>query len=166
MGANKVLVYMYVVTLVGLASSVVLLGEGLGPGKLAGAAVILLGVYLARRVRASRSRVASESLPTNAPSGERATRHTARCCGLGQEGVRAVGREVYDQDHADDEEHEKAPGVQNVSQANYGTEGQPGAQYRDQEGRVRPRHDRGHHGEEQPRENPRLRGRTEPVAGT
>ena len=49
MGANKVLVYMYVVTLVGLASSVVLLGEGLGPGKLAGAAVILLGVYLARR---------------------------------------------------------------------------------------------------------------------
>ena len=49
MGANKVLVYMYVVTLVGLASSVVLLGEGLGPGKLAGAAVILLGVYFARR---------------------------------------------------------------------------------------------------------------------
>ena len=48
-GANKVLVYMYVVTLVGLASSVVVLGEGLGPGKLAGAAVILLGVYLARR---------------------------------------------------------------------------------------------------------------------
>jgi drug/metabolite transporter (DMT)-like permease len=49
MGANKVPVYMYVVTLVGLASSVVLLGEGLGPGKLAGAAVRLLGVYLARR---------------------------------------------------------------------------------------------------------------------
>lgn len=48
-GANKVLVYMYLVTLVGLASSVALLGEGLGPGKLAGAAVILLGVYLARR---------------------------------------------------------------------------------------------------------------------
>ena len=48
-GANKVLVYMYVVTLVGLAASVVLLGEGLGAGKLAGAAVILVGVYLARR---------------------------------------------------------------------------------------------------------------------
>ena len=48
-GANKVLVYMYVVTLVGLAASVALLGEGLGAGKLAGAAVILLGVYLARR---------------------------------------------------------------------------------------------------------------------
>jgi drug/metabolite transporter (DMT)-like permease len=51
MGANKVLVYMYVVTLVGLASSVVLLGEGLGPGKPAAAAVILLGVHLARRAR-------------------------------------------------------------------------------------------------------------------
>ncbi len=37
------------VTLVGLAASIVLLGEGLGAGKLAGAAVILLGVYLARR---------------------------------------------------------------------------------------------------------------------
>ncbi len=48
-GANKVLVYMYVVTLVGLAASVLLLGEGLGWGKVAGAAVILLGVYLARR---------------------------------------------------------------------------------------------------------------------
>jgi drug/metabolite transporter (DMT)-like permease len=48
-GANKVLVYMYVVTLVGLAASVALLGEGLGRGKLAGAGVILLGVYLARR---------------------------------------------------------------------------------------------------------------------
>jgi drug/metabolite transporter (DMT)-like permease len=48
-GANKVLVYMYVVTLVGLAASVVLLGEDLGPGKVAGAAVILIGVYLARR---------------------------------------------------------------------------------------------------------------------
>ena len=48
-GANKVLVYMYVVTLVGLSASVVFLGEGLGLDKLAGAAVILLGVYLARR---------------------------------------------------------------------------------------------------------------------
>ncbi|QIN85036.1 EamA family transporter [Rubrobacter tropicus] len=48
-GANKVLVYMYVVTLVGLVASIVLLGEGLGPGKILGASVILLGVYLARR---------------------------------------------------------------------------------------------------------------------
>lgn len=49
LGANKVLVYLYVVTLVGLFFSVLLLGEGLGAGKVAGAAAILLGVYLARR---------------------------------------------------------------------------------------------------------------------
>jgi len=49
LGANKVLVYLYLVTLVGLLSSVVLLGEGLGTGKVAGAGVIMLGVYLARR---------------------------------------------------------------------------------------------------------------------
>ena len=48
-GANKVLVYLYLQTLVGLLASVVLLGEGLGAAKVAGAAVILLGVYLARR---------------------------------------------------------------------------------------------------------------------
>ena len=48
-GANKVLVYLYLQTLVGLLASVVLLGEDLGAAKVAGAAVILLGVYLARR---------------------------------------------------------------------------------------------------------------------
>ena len=48
-GANKVLVYLYLQTLVGLLASVALLGEGLGAAKVAGAAVILLGVYLARR---------------------------------------------------------------------------------------------------------------------
>src|SRR3712207_5126659 len=48
-GANKVLVYLYLQTLVGLLASVALLGEGLGTAKVAGAAVILLGVYLARR---------------------------------------------------------------------------------------------------------------------
>ncbi len=48
-GANKVLVYLYLQTLVGLLASVLLLGEGLGAAKVAGAAVILLGVYLARR---------------------------------------------------------------------------------------------------------------------
>jgi len=37
------------VTLVGLLSSVVLLGEGLRTDKVAGAAAIMLGVYLARR---------------------------------------------------------------------------------------------------------------------
>ena len=48
-GANRVLVYLYLQTLVGLLASVVLLGEGLGAAKVAGAVVILLGVYLARR---------------------------------------------------------------------------------------------------------------------
>jgi drug/metabolite transporter (DMT)-like permease len=48
-GANRVLIYLYLQTLVGLLASVVLLGEGLGTAKVAGAAVILLGVYLARR---------------------------------------------------------------------------------------------------------------------
>jgi drug/metabolite transporter (DMT)-like permease len=48
-GANSVLVYLYLQTLVGLLASVVLLGEGLGTAKVTGAAVILLGVYLARR---------------------------------------------------------------------------------------------------------------------
>jgi drug/metabolite transporter (DMT)-like permease len=49
LGANRVLVYMYLVTLFGLVFSVLLLGEGLSVGKVAGAVVILLGVYLARR---------------------------------------------------------------------------------------------------------------------
>ena len=49
MGANKVLVYLYLVTLVGVTSSVLLLGEGLGAAKIAGAAVILFGVYVVRR---------------------------------------------------------------------------------------------------------------------
>jgi drug/metabolite transporter (DMT)-like permease len=49
LGANRVLVYMYLVTLFGLVSSVLLLGEELSFEKLAGALVILVGVYLARR---------------------------------------------------------------------------------------------------------------------
>ena len=48
LGAYKVLVYLYLVTLVGLLSSVALLGEGLGTAKVTGAA-IMLGVYLVRR---------------------------------------------------------------------------------------------------------------------
>jgi drug/metabolite transporter (DMT)-like permease len=40
---------MYLVTIFGFVLSVLLLGEGLSIEKLAGAAVILLGVYLARR---------------------------------------------------------------------------------------------------------------------
>ena len=49
LGANKVLVYLYLQTLVGLLASVVLLGEDLGAAKVAGAATIMLGVDLARR---------------------------------------------------------------------------------------------------------------------
>jgi len=48
-GANRVLAYLYLQTLVGLLASALLLGEGLGAAKVAGAVIILLGVYLARR---------------------------------------------------------------------------------------------------------------------
>ena len=48
-GANRVLVYQYLITLVGVASGVALLGESLTINKILGGAVILLGVYLARR---------------------------------------------------------------------------------------------------------------------
>jgi drug/metabolite transporter (DMT)-like permease len=49
LGANRVLIYLYLVTLVGLLASVVVLGEDFGMAKTAGAPAILLGVYLARR---------------------------------------------------------------------------------------------------------------------
>jgi drug/metabolite transporter (DMT)-like permease len=49
LGANRVLVYMYLVTLFGLVSSILLLGEKLSAEKVAGALIILAGVYLARR---------------------------------------------------------------------------------------------------------------------
>jgi len=48
-GANRVLVYQYLVTLVGVASGVLLLGEALTASKVAGGIVIVIGVYLARR---------------------------------------------------------------------------------------------------------------------
>ncbi len=48
-GVNKVLVYQYLITLVGVGSGIVLLGEGLGVNKVIGGAIILFGVYLARR---------------------------------------------------------------------------------------------------------------------
>jgi drug/metabolite transporter (DMT)-like permease len=47
-GANRVLVYQYLVTLTGVSTSILLLGEDFGAGQLVGAAVILAGVYLAR----------------------------------------------------------------------------------------------------------------------
>jgi len=48
-GANRVLVYQYLVTVTGIASGIVFFGEVLGIEKIVGGAVILSGVYLARR---------------------------------------------------------------------------------------------------------------------
>jgi drug/metabolite transporter (DMT)-like permease len=48
-GANRVLVYQYLITLTGVASGIAFFGERLGISKILGGAVILLGVYLARR---------------------------------------------------------------------------------------------------------------------
>ena len=48
-GANRVLVYQYLITLVGVTSGIVFFGETLGINKIAGGVVILIGVYLARR---------------------------------------------------------------------------------------------------------------------
>jgi drug/metabolite transporter (DMT)-like permease len=48
-GANRVLVYQYLITLTGVASGIVFFGEALGIEKLVGGVVILVGVYLARR---------------------------------------------------------------------------------------------------------------------
>jgi drug/metabolite transporter (DMT)-like permease len=47
-GANRVLVYQYLVALIGVTAGILLLGEGFGLQQMAGAAVILAGVYLAR----------------------------------------------------------------------------------------------------------------------
>lgn len=48
-GANRVLVYQYLISLTGVASGVVFFGEVLGAEKIVGGAATLLGVYLARR---------------------------------------------------------------------------------------------------------------------
>jgi drug/metabolite transporter (DMT)-like permease len=48
-GANRVLVYQYLITLTGVISGIVFFGEQLGIDKLVGGATILVGVYLARR---------------------------------------------------------------------------------------------------------------------
>ena len=48
-GANRVLVYQYLITVVGVASGIVFFGETLGIEKIVGGAVIVIGVYLARR---------------------------------------------------------------------------------------------------------------------
>ena len=48
-GANRVLVYQYLITLTGVVSGIVFFSESLGAYKLVGGAIILVGVYLARR---------------------------------------------------------------------------------------------------------------------
>ena len=48
-GANRALVYQYLITITGVGSGIVFFGETLGIGKIVGGAIILLGVYLARR---------------------------------------------------------------------------------------------------------------------
>ncbi|MGH3344641.1 MAG: DMT family transporter [Carbonactinosporaceae bacterium] len=48
-GANRVLVYQYLITFVGVTAGTVMLGEGLAGGELVGGGVLLCGVYLARR---------------------------------------------------------------------------------------------------------------------
>ncbi len=48
-GANRVLVYQYLVAITGVTAGVILLGESFGPQQILGAAVVLAGVYLARR---------------------------------------------------------------------------------------------------------------------
>src|ERR671910_1785141 len=48
-GANRVLVYQYLITVVGVGAGVLLLGESLTANKVLGGAIILLGVYLARK---------------------------------------------------------------------------------------------------------------------
>ena len=48
-GANRVLVYQYLITVTGILSGIVVFDEALGISKIAGGAVILVGVYLARR---------------------------------------------------------------------------------------------------------------------
>jgi drug/metabolite transporter (DMT)-like permease len=48
-GANRVLVYQYFITIVGVTSGIVFFSETLSVNKIVGGIVILLGVYLARR---------------------------------------------------------------------------------------------------------------------
>ena len=49
LGTNRVLVYQYLITLTGVASGIVFFNESLGLSKILGGAVILIGIYLARR---------------------------------------------------------------------------------------------------------------------
>ena len=51
--ANKVLVYQYLVALIGGVAGILLRGEGFGLQQMIGAAVIVVGAYLARGVNRS-----------------------------------------------------------------------------------------------------------------
>ena len=48
-GANRVLVYQYLITLAAVTAGVLILGENFRINKLMGGGIILVGVYLARR---------------------------------------------------------------------------------------------------------------------
>ena len=48
-GANRVLVYQYLISITGVASGIIFFGEVLGVEKLIGGSITLVGVYLARR---------------------------------------------------------------------------------------------------------------------
>ena len=48
-GANRVLIYQYLVTIIGVGTGILVLGERFGAEQLIGAAIVLVGVYLARR---------------------------------------------------------------------------------------------------------------------
>ena len=48
-GANRVLVYQYLISITGVASGIIFFAEVLGVEKLIGGTVALVGVYLARR---------------------------------------------------------------------------------------------------------------------
>jgi len=47
-GADRVLVYQYLITIMGVASGIIFFGKVLGTEKIIGGAIILLAVYLAR----------------------------------------------------------------------------------------------------------------------
>ena len=64
LGADRVLIYQYLITLTGVVSSIIVLREGFGFTKVLGAVVLLAGVYLAhrRKEQASISRAFRASL--------------------------------------------------------------------------------------------------------
>src|SRR5215210_3830117 len=76
-----------------------------------------------------------------------------------------MSRKVHDQDHTHDEEHEGAPGVQDVPEADDHGQDNPRAHDGAEECHGSPHHRGGHDGEKQANENDGLDGRTEPLTG-